>query len=106
MVMTSSARRAGVTLCVITFAVIAAVTLPAQSPSIVAPASETFEVASVRENRSGDGQRGMGFQPGGRFRATNMTVRGIVAAAYGAPQPIPLFRVIGGPGWIDSDRFD
>lgn len=35
-----------------------------------------------------------------------MTVRGIIAAAYGAPQPLPLFRVIGGPGWIDSDRYD
>jgi uncharacterized protein (TIGR03435 family) len=35
-----------------------------------------------------------------------MTVRGIIAAAYGTPQPLPLFRVIGGPSWIDSDRYD
>ena len=35
-----------------------------------------------------------------------MTLRGLVAAAYGAPQPLPLYRVLGGPGWVDADRFD
>ena len=65
-----------------------------------------FEVASVKQNTSLGGERGAGFQPGGRFRAKNMTLRGLIAAAYGTPQPLPLYRVIGGPGWIDSDRFD
>ena len=65
-----------------------------------------FEVASVKQNKSGSGQRAAGFQPGGRFMARNMTLRGLVAAAYGTPQPLPLFRVAGGSGWIDSDRFD
>jgi uncharacterized protein (TIGR03435 family) len=65
-----------------------------------------FEVASVKRNESAAGQRGAGFQPGGRFTANNMTLRGLVAAAYGTPQPLPLYRVVGGPGWIDSDRFD
>lgn len=65
-----------------------------------------FEVASVKRNTSGSGQRSAGFQPGGRFTARNMTLRGLVAAAYGTPQPLPLYRVVGGPGWIDSDRFD
>ena len=69
-------------------------------------ATDTFEFASVKQNLSGDGQRGIGFQAGGRFRARNMTVRGIIAAAYGLPQPLPMFRVVGGPNWIDSDRYD
>jgi dienelactone hydrolase len=65
-----------------------------------------FEVASVKANESGAGQRSVGFQPGGRFVARNMTLRGLVAAGYGAPQPLPLYRVVGGPGWVDADRFD
>ena len=72
-------------------------------PSEQAP---EFEVASVKQNTSLGGERGAGFQPGGRFSAKNMTLRGLIAAAYGTPQPLPLYRVIGGPGWIDSDRFD
>ena len=58
----------------------------------------TFEVASVKRNESAAGQRGAGFQPSGRFTANNMTLRGLVAAAYGTPQPLPLYRVVGGPG--------
>jgi len=93
-----------VAICALACAAVAQAPLSAQSaPSV---AAETFEVASVRPNTSGDGERSIGFQQGGRFRARNMTVRGIIAAAYGAPQPLPLFRVIGGPGWIDSDRYD
>ena len=65
-----------------------------------------FEVASVKANESGAGQRSVGFQPGGRFVARNMTLRGLVAAGYGAPQPLPLYRVVGGPGWVDADRFE
>jgi len=93
-----------VAICALACAAVAQAPLSAQSaPSV---AAETFEVASVRPNTSGYGERSIGFQQGGRFRARNMTVRGIIAAAYGAPQPLPLFRVIGGPGWIDSDRYD
>jgi len=65
-----------------------------------------FEVASVKQNTSLGGERGAGFQPSGRFTAKNMTLRGLIAAAYGTPQPLPLYRVIGGPGWIDVERFD
>ena len=68
--------------------------------------ASAFEVASIKPNTSGSGQRSVGFQPGGRFTARNMTLRGLVAAAYGTPQPLPLYRIVGGPGWIDSERFD
>lgn len=88
---------------------VALVFVVGHSPSAQSPGqarNPAFEVASVKQNRSGSPQRGMGFQPGGRFRATNMTLRGIVAAAYGTPEPLPLFRVLEGPGWIDADRFD
>ena len=68
--------------------------------------SPTFEVASIKPNKSGDGRVLIGFQPGGRFTATGITLRMLIAIAYGTPQPLPNFRIIGGPGWIDSDRFD
>jgi uncharacterized protein (TIGR03435 family) len=65
-----------------------------------------FEVVSIKSNKSGDGRVGIGFQPGGRFTATGITLRMLIATAYGTPQPLPNFRIIGGPDWIGSDRFD
>lgn len=65
-----------------------------------------FEVASVKPNKSIERNRGAGFQPGGRFLARNMTLRSLVGVAYGTPQPLPTFRVVGGPSWSDSDGFD
>ena len=65
-----------------------------------------FEAASVKPNKSTERNRGAGFQLGGRFLARNMTLRALVAIAYGTPQPLPTFRVLGGPGWSDSDGFD
>jgi uncharacterized protein (TIGR03435 family) len=66
-----------------------------------------FEVASIKPNKSGDGRISIGFQPGGRFSATGLPLRQLIAMAYGSPgQPLPAFRIIGGPGWMNSDRFD
>jgi uncharacterized protein (TIGR03435 family) len=44
--------------------------------------------------------------PGGRFVATNVTVRQLVAFAFGVPNTHFEMIVIGGPDWIDADRFD
>ena len=74
----------------------------AQAPST----QPQFEVASVKPNNSGAGPMRLGFQPGGRFMATNVPVRDLISLAYGQPQPLPSFQIIGGPGWITSDRFD
>jgi uncharacterized protein (TIGR03435 family) len=72
-----------------------------------APASvPQFEVASIKPNKSGPGPQRIGFQPGGRFTAVNVPVRDLIALAYGQPQPLPNFQIIGGPGWVTSDRFD
>jgi uncharacterized protein (TIGR03435 family) len=73
------------------------------APNAEAPA---FEVASIKQNKSGDGRSFLGNPPGGRFSATNMPLRGLIAFAYATSQPLPNFRIIGGPSWIDSDRFD
>ena len=68
--------------------------------------SATFEVATVKLNKSGDNRIGIGFAPGGRFRATNVPLRELIAAAYGESQPLAAFQITGGPKWIETDRFD
>ena len=75
--------------------------LCAQSAS---PGADTpsFEVASIKPNNSGSPMVMMVPQPGGRFTATNVSVRMLILNAY----QLPFFRVEGGPDWIQSDRFD
>ena len=78
-------------------AVLAAVVATGAAPSpwvaAQAPAaSPQFEVASVKPNKSGGGPMRIGFQPGGRFTATNVPVRDLISMAYGQPQPLPNSR--------------
>ena len=73
--------------------------------AIVAPAQEkdaTFEVASVKPNRSGDSNGMLRMLPGGRVSASNMPVRPIITFAYQLAQ----YQLVGGPGWLASDRYD
>jgi uncharacterized protein (TIGR03435 family) len=66
-----------------------------------------FEVASVKENTSGDSRSPMRTQPGGRFVATNVLLRFLIADAYLGPQLVYLSsRIIGGPDWIRSTHYD
>lgn len=65
-----------------------------------------FEVASVKVNRSGSMERFGGFQPGGRFVAVNVPLRQVIAWAYGDSFSVPDQQVLGGPSWVDADRFD
>jgi uncharacterized protein (TIGR03435 family) len=65
-----------------------------------------FEAASIKPNASGDWRRAMGPAPGGRFMATNVPARDLIAYAYGISQDSVSFRIVGGPKWIDEDRFD
>jgi len=75
-----------------------------QEPTADAPA---FEVATVRENRSGETRSRIELV-NARFNATNMTLRELVAIAY--PAEGGAFRhaseLVGGPGWFNSARFD
>ena len=66
----------------------------AQTPS--------FEVASIKRNLSGDRRSGSRTTPGGRLAVTNEPLREIIQGAYGQNDLL----VVGGPGWIDSDRWD
>jgi uncharacterized protein (TIGR03435 family) len=68
-----------------------------------------FDVASVKPNRSGEQLTGFNT-PGNRYIATNVTLNGLIAWAYGEPGPPPEqrqdYQMDGGPSWKHSDRFD
>jgi uncharacterized protein (TIGR03435 family) len=61
-----------------------------------------FDVASVKPNISGDMRVSVQAMPGGRFTATNAPLRTLVREAYA----LQGLQLSGGPGWLDSDRFD
>ena len=72
----------------------------AQTPqSVSGPA---FEVASVRPNSSGHVGMRLEPQSGDRLIGTNVTAAMLIRFAY----DLPDFQVSGGPGWLNSDRFD
>ncbi|HET9384848.1 MAG TPA: TIGR03435 family protein [Gemmatimonadales bacterium] len=73
----------------------------ASNPAAQSPAGPAFEVASVKpSNPDAAGPRGMPV--GGRFNASNVTLRELVLRAY------ELFdsQLDGGPDWQTSRRFD
>jgi uncharacterized protein (TIGR03435 family) len=76
----------------------------AQQAGLIKPPA--FEAASIKPNTSGDWRRAMGPAPGGRFTATNVPSRDLIAYAYGISQDSVSFRIVGGPKWIDDERFD
>jgi uncharacterized protein (TIGR03435 family) len=74
-----------------------------QSPSVTQLAKPAFEVASVKPNRSGPTEpQTMSAPPGERVTVINVTLRTLIQFAY----RLPPERVVGGPGWIGTDRFD
>jgi uncharacterized protein (TIGR03435 family) len=68
----------------------------------------SFEVAAVKKNTSGDTRAPMRTQPGGRFTATNVRLKFLIAAAFSMVDPERLIdsRILGGPDWIGSERYD
>lgn len=61
----------------------------------------SFEVATIKPNTSSNG--GPSGLSHGRFEATDVTIRGLLRfeAFY-----VPDARIVGGPKWMDSARFD
>ncbi|HEV2322350.1 MAG TPA: M56 family metallopeptidase [Terracidiphilus sp.] len=78
----------------------------------------SFEVASIKPNHSGSrfaatgagvlsGPRGPAI-PKDRFIATNITIKQLILWAWapGTTRPLPEDQLVGGPGWVNSDRYD
>src|SRR5215469_15608484 len=62
----------------------------------------TFEVASVKPNTTLDRNVSINRTPGGGLDAVNASVRMLITFAYRTRDQ----QLIGGPGWLDSDRYD
>jgi uncharacterized protein (TIGR03435 family) len=77
-----------------------AAALQAQSGAV--SANPAFEVTSVKPNPSGQPGSRLEPLPGGRFNAVNVPAIGLVRFAY----DLPAFQVLGGPDWLESERFD
>jgi uncharacterized protein (TIGR03435 family) len=64
--------------------------------------AQAFDVASIKRNASGAPQSGVRTLPGGRISVINQPLRQIVRRAYGSND----LEVVGGPDWMDSERWD
>jgi uncharacterized protein (TIGR03435 family) len=71
---------------------------------VCVPAAQepSFEVASLKPNKSGSNNIGIRFPGVGQFNVINMPLREMIRFAYDL-QPM---QIEGGPDWISSDRFD
>lgn len=75
---------------------------------VQAPESRpSFDVASVKQNLSSD-RRSFSAQPGGRLVVRNFALKDLIAAAFGMADIQALIpeRILGGPDWIESERYD
>jgi uncharacterized protein (TIGR03435 family) len=88
-------------------AVVAGIAANAQSRSLLADLGKyAFEVASVRPSADNTGAS-FGSPQRGRFHVTGVTLHAMIAGAYGGlAGPLADDHIIGGPGWIRSDRWD
>src|ERR1043166_9250062 len=60
-----------------------------------------FEATSIKRNTSGESP--VRFEtPPGRLIAQNVPIRFVIRQAYRVPES----RIVGGPAWLDSERFD
>jgi uncharacterized protein (TIGR03435 family) len=70
-----------------------------------APTRAAFDVASIKSNVSTQDGGTLTVRTG-VFRAVNVTLRSLIATAFGDRQVLFNDQLIGGPSWVASDRFD
>ena len=81
-----------------TLMLLAAGWLPGQSSTPPA----TFEVASIKPSAEDQHRTGIQMIPGGGLRVSGATLKLLLSLAYDVRE----FQISGGPGWINSDRYD
>jgi len=66
------------------------------------PGPMRFEVASIKPNMAPLSMITARQEPGGRFVATNQSLKDLIGFAY----KIRDSQIVGGPAWLGTDRFD
>ena len=104
---------------ILAFCAFSAVSLQMTAQTPPTP-EQAFDVASIHRNKDDEERRTVILQrdpnaaippgraqtlPGGRFQGRGMSVRELIRDAYGYRNR-PAADVVGGPGWIDSERYD
>ena len=64
--------------------------------------AQSFDVASIKPNRSGSQSSTLNVQPGGRWNGVNVTAQMLILRAY----RIQPSQLIGAPDWVATERFD
>jgi uncharacterized protein (TIGR03435 family) len=65
-----------------------------------------FEVASIKPNVARDATESVSLQSGGRLRLTGFRLNTLIRVAYATGPTLTPAQIVGGPSWINSDRFD
>jgi uncharacterized protein (TIGR03435 family) len=65
------------------------------------PEQPRFEVTSIKRNTRGDGMISTRYQ-NGRYTGIGVSLGRLLRAAY----QVQEFQIVGGPRWLDADRFD
>jgi uncharacterized protein (TIGR03435 family) len=92
-------RRAALGLFVIATTAVPVLTQTAPQPA--------FEIISVKPSKPGGARNTSIGATGGRFVATNVTVKGLLRYAYRTRTTDLLnSQLVGGPAWVDTDPFD
>src|SRR6185369_8177597 len=74
----------------------------AASSGAQAPKDPAFDVAAIKPAADTQAFSFSMVQPGGRYIGQNMNLRLLIKTAYGVHDS----QIVGGPSWIDSDRWD
>jgi uncharacterized protein (TIGR03435 family) len=62
----------------------------------------SFEVASIKPNKSGAPNAVPPSRANGSFSASNVALKSVIANAY----EVRIFQIAGDPAWVTSERFD
>jgi uncharacterized protein (TIGR03435 family) len=74
-----------------------------ETKGVASEGTPSFEVATIKPAAlSSDGHTDINYPPGGRFSASNITLRELMQWAYGMPET----QILDGPSWLGSTRFD